>query len=206
MVTKPLAAHRRKVALALAAVALTACAAVAAGCAPQAATDNGAAAGTEPPTVEVAWSPDADCAVCHTTESAALPQTPCVAASNDSLNCASCHTDETGLAKAHDGVTTGGKTPSRLKSTNVDPAICESCHGSLESLAERTASSTVLTDANNTTVNPHALPATAKHASVTCGDCHKMHSGDNVATTAPKACSSCHHAGVYECGTCHEAE
>lgn len=38
------------------------------------------------------------------------------------------------------------------------------------------------------------------HADIVCADCHAMHS---AGSTAAETCVSCHHAGVYECNTCH---
>ena len=94
----------------------------------------------------------------------------------------------------------------RLKTTDVAESTCqaEACHGSYETLAEQTSSSTLLTDSNGTVVNPHDLPENADHETVTCGSCHDMHASDDIAETAQKACISCHHMGIYECNTCHD--
>lgn len=71
-------------------------------------------------------------------------------------------------------------------------------------LIAATADSTVLTDENGTTVNPHDLPAVEDHASVNCIDCHKGHTDDALEVSAMKACVLCHHENVFECYTCHE--
>ena len=88
----------------------------------------------------------------------------------------------------------------------MDEATCltDVCHGSYEALAEKTASSTILTDNDGTTVNPHDMPVNEDHETIDCGSCHDMHASDDIAKTAQKACQSCHHMGTYECYTCHE--
>ena len=64
-----------------------------------------------------------------------------------------------------------------------------------------TAGVTELTDSNGTMVNPHeVMGLTEGHADIVCADCHAMHS---AGSTAAETCVSCHHAGVYECNTCH---
>ena len=99
----------------------------------------------------------------------------------------------------------GDKPAAKATVVTVDPATCESCHGTLGDMAAKTAGSTVLTDDNGTTVNPHERPAGEKHDEnpATCTDCHNNHSKD-LGKDAKKYCAQCHHRGVYECGTCHE--
>ena len=130
----------------------------------------------------------------------------CAASNHAALTCTTCHSDVDGLASAHDGVAYGDKGAKRLKTTDVAESTCqaEACHGSYETLAEQTSSSTLLTDSNGTVVNPHDLPENADHETVTCGSCHDMHASDDIAETAQKACISCHHMGIYECNTCHD--
>lgn len=93
--------------------------------------------------------------------------------------------------------------PSKLRKSSIDEAICFSCHDSYESLAAKTTEVTVLTDSAGTTVNPHALPASDDHDRLTCIDCHSMHGAEGADALAQNACVTCHHTGVYECGTCH---
>ena len=64
---------------------------------------------------------------------------------------------------------------------------------------------TDLTDDEGTVVNPHDVPANADHegAGISCSSCHKVHTAEGAAQTAPTVCKNCHHHGVYECGTCH---
>lgn len=176
-----------------------------AACAPkQAVVDDQASEGKTVPVVEVSWSPDGDCVVCHDAQGSTMASIPCAAAGSRDMECSACHTDQAGLAVVHEGVTTEDKTPKRLKQTTVSSEACESCHDGLDVLATETVDSTVLTDSKGTVVNPHDLPVNDRHETMVCGDCHAMHDSGDVRETAPKACSSCHHTGVYECGTCHE--
>ena len=152
------------------------------------------------------FSADSDCALCHTAEEASATDSACLlgSANHASLTCSGCHSDDSGLASAHDGVAYGDKSPKRLKTTSVDDSICLTCHASYEELAEATASSSVLTDAKGTTVNPHMVSdLNADHDSITCTSCHEAHVEEPVNETALSACSSCHHTNVYECYTCH---
>ncbi|MDR1183576.1 MAG: cytochrome c3 family protein [Coriobacteriales bacterium] len=150
-----------------------------------------------------AWTEDSDCAGCHTTEMQSGEDGACTYSLHTATVCITCHTDtDDKLAETHEDYATA-KQPTRLKKTEVDVLVCESCHDTGE-LKEITASSTVLTDANNTVLNPHDLPTTENHlSSIDCASCHKMHKPDPVAETASKVCLSCHHLNVYECGTCH---
>ena len=182
-----------------------------AGCAPQASTESSESSGeaeaaTTIATGDFAFSAEADCAVCHTVEGDSFSDSACAASNHAALTCTTCHSDVDGLASAHDGVAYGDKGAKRLKTTDVAESTCqaEACHGSYETLAEQTSSSTLLTDSNGTVVNPHDLPENADHETVTCGSCHDMHASDDIAETAQKACISCHHMGIYECNTCHD--
>ena len=99
-------------------------------------------------TGEFSFSMDADCAVCHTVEGESTADAQCLVGTTNhaSFTCVQCHDDEAGLADAHSGVAYGDKQPKRLKATEVDSAICLSCHGSYEELAPKTADCTALTD------------------------------------------------------------
>lgn len=88
-------------------------------------------------------------------------------------------------------------------SVNFPGEDCLSCHDA-EELKVKTVDSTVLVDAKGKTVNPHDLPSNEDHASIQCTNCHTEHSAESAVEKAPKECLSCHHAGVYECNTCHE--
>ena len=215
--------HRR---LAFAAVlgAMLAVAALTAtlmGCAPsQPAADTGssAASGTEAPAGEaggdamadqpVNWTPESDCATCHTAEAESAVDTACpqgVAHEAEGVTCVTCHTDEAVLSEAHADATMGDKPATKATVVTVDEATCIGCHGDLSKVAELTADSTALTDDKGTTVNPHERPAGQKHEEnpATCTDCHNNHSKD-LPKDAMKYCAQCYHRGTFECGTCHE--
>lgn len=195
-------------AFALLAAAIALVALCAYGCAPQEPSESAAASDGKTPVLQgdFTFSTDADCSVCHETEGTSMSDAAYPAANHAALACIDCHGDVDGLSSVHEGVAYGDKVAKRLKSTEVDESTCltQACHGSYESLAEKTASSTVLTDSNGTTENPHALPENEDHETIDCGSCHDMHASDGIADTAQKACQGCHHMGVYECNTCHE--
>lgn len=168
--------------------------------------EKSAAAETKGSAKPITWSADSDCAVCHKDES--TTDSKCLAATHaaNQVACASCHADEGGLADAHEGITAADvKKSVAMTKTKVSVESCKSCHD-MTSVAAATAGSTALTDANGTVVNPHALPENSDHATLECVSCHKAHSSTAVATTAMRACTSCHHANVFECGTCHSAK
>lgn len=151
------------------------------------------------------WSETSDCAICHKEAVASFDDSTCVAAAHadQKADCFSCHDDTQGLTEAHKSVKTDSiKKNTRLKKTSIASTVCTSCHNKAE-ITENTASSTALTDKNGLTINPHELPDTEKHAEISCSDCHKMHTSEGPADTAPTVCKNCHHAEVFECGTCH---
>lgn len=155
--------------------------------------------------LELEWTPDSDCSVCHAVEAESFSDAESSARLHESLaaDCAECHADAAGLSEVHEGLDSGAKPAKRLKATSVEEAVCLSCHDR-ESLAQATENSTVLEDSNGTVVNPHSLPENDDHGSLTCSSCHKLHSSTALADSAQAACVDCHHSGVYECYTCHE--
>ena len=214
-------ADRRLVVLAVfgAVLALTAALWSLAGCAPQEAADAPAPQGQEQKDAAgsgasamdgqpVNWTMDSDCAMCHTSEAASETDAACpqgTAHKAEGVTCAQCHTDEQALSTAHADAKFGDKPATKPTMITVDPATCESCHGTMEDLAAKTADSTALTDDKGTTVNPHERPDGEKHEAnpATCTDCHNNHSKD-LPKDALKYCAQCHHRGTFECGTCHE--
>ena len=120
------------------------------------------------------------------------------------LPCTSCHVKEDIMAKKHKGETPESKLPKKLSSKDkVETETCLACHGSWEDLAEKTADCDVLTDTNGLVVNPHDL-VEGHEDKLTCTSCHSVHEEDaEIAKDAALACKSCHHSGVWECGTCH---
>ena len=165
------------------------------------------------------WSIKLDCTECHAKETASLENaeekgTPSdktasskvdgyavMHAGDFGLTCIDCHVDSDELAKGHKKLNSG-KEAKRLKKSDVACDVCATCHNA-DDLVAKTADYKGLVDSNGTVVNPHHLPATESHTAITCTDCHQVHSGEPIAESAPGACTSCHHAGVYECGTCH---
>lgn len=186
-----------------------------AGCAPQlASTDGGDDDGADAPVIEASWSPESDCASCHSSE--AEVASGCLMELHGSVTCSTCHDDADGaLAEAHEGYTDPkARLPKKLRATTVSTEACESCHD-LAEITEKSEACTALTDANGTVVNPHEIMVRESHvansgADLNCGSCHKMHEADSgdasaaAAETASEKCLGCHHQNVYECGTCHE--
>lgn len=149
--------------------------------------------------VEVAWTPETDCATCHNVEESQKTT------HHANMTCSNCHSDEEALATVHAEVTSSDKMPKKLKATEVSEETCSGCHDSYEELAATTADSTVLTDKNGTTVNPHAFKdlGVQDHEDLNCADCHAEHSGKEITEEAMNTCTGCHHQDVFECGTCH---
>ena len=109
----------------------------------------------------VNWTMDSDCSMCHTSEAESATDAACPQATAheaEGVACAQCHTDEGELSAAHADVKFGDKPASKPTMVTVDPATCESCHGTLEDMAAKTADSTALTDDKGTTVNPPRAP------------------------------------------------
>jgi hypothetical protein len=159
------------------------------------------------------WTMQSDCTMCHTTESDSMTNPDCVqAVAHQGTTCTTCHTEEDVLKTAHAGVTMQSKVPKVGKATEVtvDAQTCIGCHGTMQEMAAKTANSTALKDSNGMVVNPHDPPSTphmdAKPA--TCTDCHETHTTDALSKDAMGYCaqSSCHHRGVFQCGTCHAVE
>lgn len=177
-----------------------------AACAPQASSDpeahesgrDGTAAAAQ-----VAWSIDADCASCHATEAESSKSVPCLAKQHVDLgySCIDCHADEQAMSDAHRDYGEANP-PTSLKKTEIAADTCLSCHESLEAIAAKTPDVT-LADSKDTAVNPHALPSSEDHDAIACTDCHVSHESVDTKQEALGTCTSCHHAGVFECGTCH---
>lgn len=185
------------------ALSLAACAPQQAATVPEAGAE---AAEEEPAAVQMDWSLDSDCSMCHDGETASMADATCPASTHEAqgATCATCHNDEAALTEAHASAEAGAATPSHLSSSDVSQEACLTCHN-MDDLAAATADLDVLTDTQGTTVNPHALPDNAEHAAeATCSSCHKMHESDgDPQRDARRLCNDCHHEGVYECYTCH---
>ncbi len=219
---------RQKVLLVLIPVLLIAAMAfVASACAPRAAepdgqqgtdstssTESGTAGDNGTSAITVDWSPTVDCATCHKMEADSETNTAYLCGAMISqgaeLACMDCHDDIAGMEKAHEGVTTSVTTAPELKETHISAESCLACHDQAEIIAA-TATSTVLTDADGTVVNPHDLPVAelSGHGSIICADCHQMHAPvTDRDKNAMAICVGCHHQNVFACGLpeCHEME
>lgn len=177
------------------------------------------------------FSMDLDCLACHQPEAGSAENADTLLGYHgelgQSIDCVVCHDDEKGLAKAHEKMDSG-RTAKRLRHSDMTNDGCVSCHNQ-DDLAEATEGCTVLTDINGAVANPHDLPENDDHATILCVDCHEVHvdaavpaeedeetedtvdgaaAGDvflsSADALAQETCLSCHHAEVYECGTCHE--
>lgn len=183
-------------------------AAIIGGCSPnrsqEGRTDKTSEQSSESPAAAIdmtQWNSESDCTTCHTVEGGSMENSACVGSRHSDMACIACHVDNGELTEIHQAAK--NSKPGKIKrlESPIKNEFCFTCHGSYESLAELTVGVTVLTDKSGTTINPHAIPTNAEHdTDPACKDCHAMH-GDSD----PQAyCRSCHHADVYECGTCHE--
>lgn len=186
----------RKTACALAVAGLVAGCCMIAGCSPSSNADaeQQSSKSNAAEAVDFVWQPDADCATCHDKEDAEGS----IASTHAALgqDCMSCHDDQALLESAHEGVTSKSLMP---RKATINQDTCLSCHESYEKLAEKTADKPIV-DSNGTEINPHAVPQSEEHGEQACNNCHAGHK-DKEPT---EYCSSCHHAGVFECYTCHE--
>ncbi len=191
----------KKVAIAAVTVALTLGLSVASACSPQV-SEKPATDDADGVAVAFDWSADSDCATCHSTQHASLADGASLAALHPDQTCTDCHVDVEGLAGAHEGVAIGDTEPKRLKETDIERSLCQSCHVADEivALAE---DCTALTDSNGTVVNPHVLPDNDSHNDIECFDCHSAHEAAPAETSARDVCLNCHHHDIYECYTCH---
>lgn len=197
-----------------------------AACAPSQRENQETGNGEEPAnaTINAPWSAESDCASCHASEAESASDSTTAYSSHTILdnarNCIDCHNDEGGLlSTAHESyLDEKAKLPKKLKETSVVDATCIAigCHSVDELLAKTSDDSLMLVDSEGTTVNPHSMLTDEKHAfggeagaDIRCATCHKLHETESaeafaIAETAQARCKSCHHADVYQCGTCHE--
>jgi hypothetical protein len=150
------------------------------------------------------WSPSLDCSSCHIRQHESNADSRMLASQHQEISCAECHSDAASLKTAHKDMS-ATPTQDKLLRTKIDATGCVECHGTTSDLALLTADVTVLTDDNNTMVNPHEIPSTEQHdKSINCGSCHYMHQESTALEQAPLLCASCHHVNVYiGCIDCH---
>ena len=177
-----------------------------AGCAPQSEKSSGEDADSTP-LVEVEWSPEAECSICHNDqkESSDTSSLPASMHKENGAACVTCHSEEAVLQSVHEGTTSASKMPKKLTKTSVDAAACTSCHGSADELASLVPD-VMLADANGMEVGAHdALTLNEDHQKgITCTSCHVMHESNDIKDSSQDACLNCHHQNVFECHTCHE--
>lgn len=176
-------------------------------CQPQSSGDGGASSAIGESGELIAWSPDVDCSLCHVIEGETAEDTATLCGFHAALGqqCSSCHDDEQTLTTIHEGATQDSAAAvKKLRKSDVSESTCESCHGSLDTIAAETEGTAVLEDERGTKVNPHALPSSSNHDAISCSDCHKGHDAEPTTETAYTVCLSCHHEDVFECGTCHD--
>jgi len=196
--------NKRTLGVAASALALSLAACLGA-CSPKPAGEPvGSDGGEAPdPQAEFVWSEGSDCGACHMQETASQGDASnAFAAAHAVVGCLECH-DAALLAEPHEGA-----VPEKAaKAVMLDHALmeerCSSCHDGAE-LIEATAECVVLTDEEGTVVNPHALPASESHDTVSCSNCHRMHQGSTAEENAFSHCLSCHHEEVFTCHTCHD--
>lgn len=165
---------------------------------------------SEEPAAPVEWSMEVDCATCHTTEGESSADANCLASQHASQNCITCHVDQEAMTEVHAAQGTSDKMPKKLKKTAVDNEVCLGCHGgTLENFVSETSDVPPVVDENGTETNPHQAVAAEHHfkdgeMQVACSGCHSMHKAESAEDMSYRACITCHHAGVFECYTCHE--
>jgi hypothetical protein len=148
----------------------------------------------------VAWSPSSDCSICHAKYVQSIKNDKLLMSTHakaGASQCTSCH-EEDALKQSHANVT--GPSP-MMKARRYPKEFCLRCHGTLEDLAKKTATSKVLTDTKGRTINPHNLPKTPAHAKAgDCANCHRMHKSP---VDALNYCFGCHHKREFACNECH---
>lgn len=151
-----------------------------------------------------AWNVDMECGACHKSEVASRTDVRCqLSQEHAGLACVECHVDIKALEAAHGQVSDGATCElSSLRATSMDDSTCLSCHTS-DHTPDTTADFAGCVDRNGLVVNPHDLPETEYHATITCALCHGQHNGKLASEAAPQLCVGCHHENVYECYTCH---
>ena len=150
---------------------------------------------------EWVWSPEQECAPCHSQEAQTAAASVCTGLSGAPARCLGCHVAEQELEAAHEGIRNSWQSP-KPAGPEVGKEACARCHDAA-SLTARTADSRALVDGNNVTINPHALLETAGHTQIDCTACHTMHETSDVVEASPKSCRSCHHADSFACDACH---
>jgi hypothetical protein len=123
--------------------------------------------------------------------------------SDEDITCLSCHDIET-LRELYSQV----EVDTENMSSSDYTALCLTCHGSYEELAELTAGYTDFEDSEGTIANPHEYAGglADEHNQASCKKCHtSVHGDSDVILSSYDYCYGCHHELVFECNTCHDA-
>ncbi|WP_294438375.1 hypothetical protein [uncultured Slackia sp.] len=170
---------------------------------------NGVTATQATPKDEVKFrlQEDSECEACHALEVASSQDELCLAGNPEhaEVACLDCHLLDSALEGAHRKLSADSKEADGLKRTEVGEQSCltSGCHTYEEVLAN-TPEDAYLVDANGTAVNPHEIQGVGQsHKDIMCSDCHVTHQETTALDAGQDTCLSCHHANVYECGTCH---
>ncbi|WP_350455508.1 cytochrome c3 family protein [Slackia heliotrinireducens] len=157
--------------------------------------------------VELELDEETDCEACHEVAKESASSDLCLAGKCESegekLTCVDCHVIDDSLQDAHGSLNARSVVPSWLRRTDISEDLCLSCHD-FDEVVANTSEDAYLVDKNGTAVNPHvAKELTSSHSGLTCTSCHSGHEDKPIEETAYAACLGCHHAEVFECGTCH---
>lgn len=181
-----------------------------AACAPTVSESEGAEQGSDDGAGAIAaveWSAEVDCAQCHANEAQATAAAESFAGvhASENVSCLMCHNEEETLAQVHEGADSSSPA-TRLKKTEVSDETCLACHASSKDSDEfaQLTNGAVVADDKGTQVNPHDLTDTKDHGDLECSDCHASHDDVDPLEEGRSLCVSCHHSGVFECGTCHD--
>lgn len=164
-----------------------------------------AAAATADDEASFELTEESDCSACHEAEVESRSDTNCLAGdpAHADLVCTDCHVLDNDLKKVHSGLDADSKPGDELKRTTVANDTCLACHDMNQVIAN-TPEDAYLVDKNGTKVNPHEVQNLGgSHADTACTSCHVVHKDAVASETAYSYCLSCHHAEVFECGTCH---
>ncbi len=126
---------------------------------------------------------------------------------SEDITCISCHDLDT-LRKLYLLCDSDALEQANVEMSSSNE-FCLVCHGSYEELSELTADYREFIDLENNIANPHEFGGglTAEHKVSLCSSCHtSIHRTSNALSSAYIFCWDCHHAGVFECYTCHELE
>ncbi|MGD0274645.1 MAG: cytochrome c3 family protein [Syntrophales bacterium] len=141
------------------------------------------------------FSKDTNCAACHESYVDSMKNDKMLMSKHAVMtkDCFFCH-KEAQLVTAHEKVT---KAPGKVFRQRKYPNdICLTCHGTYDSLVEKTKNSTAFKTVDNKLINPHDTHV----GRVECFNCHKMHKD----RPPIEYCYGCHHARqLNNCKDCH---